>query len=701
MDNSKIRLHIPAIPYTITRDEFSHDAFTGKVKRFSPMMRSIGFEVYHYGIETSESGANVNIDLLTKDEWTKLRIETLQFLDPKLSYEEAVKTNEDPKLIVNHFSNWGSPLSKEFNKRFREKLKENYRGTGTDIVCVPLARTYHDAIEGLNLVKIEFGIGYTGSYLDFRIFEAQTWMSRTLGTENVQPKNYWTVIPHGFDVDEFKFSPKPNPLKVGYMGRITDLKGCNIIKEVAKRFPHVEFVLCGQGDATPFISPDVPNLKYKEPIHGRQRSDFLGDCVAFLHPVKYLEPFGCGPVEAQLCGTPVICSNWGGMTETIEQFKTGLRCHTLADYCHGVQMALDGAFDRNYIRERSSNLYDMYKLAYNYEYYFKSVLDVYNPSKNGWYSPDRHIKSYVDANLKIEKKKEPRIYLFLPYMGEFPNYFQLYLDSLKINEDILTVFLLSNNDISSYNIPNNLIQIKMGLDDIRSRISNVIYKVYNKHILPSNLLKDYYKFVDFKIMYPVIFDDILKEYKVSENDFVGWGDCDLIYGKLSNFINFEENYGILGGWHGHFTAIKNDEKFKNNFKSIPNYLELITDNSKAYITDEIAYREPLIQYIKNNNIKMYYINKDFCDIVPECFYGLVRKDYKNYSKNFFDVYNPLLNINHLYFSKDNSKLDVVYDNNTRKEVAYAHLQKRKMDINFDSYKHGFFINENSFSLICH
>jgi len=35
MENSKIRLHIPGIPYTITRDEFSHDAFTGKVKKFS------------------------------------------------------------------------------------------------------------------------------------------------------------------------------------------------------------------------------------------------------------------------------------------------------------------------------------------------------------------------------------------------------------------------------------------------------------------------------------------------------------------------------------------------------------------------------------------------------------------------------------------------------------------------------------------
>ena len=60
---SKIRLHILAIPHTITRDEYSHCAFTGKVLRFSPMMRSRGFEVFHYGVETSESGADKDINL--------------------------------------------------------------------------------------------------------------------------------------------------------------------------------------------------------------------------------------------------------------------------------------------------------------------------------------------------------------------------------------------------------------------------------------------------------------------------------------------------------------------------------------------------------------------------------------------------------------------------------------------------------------
>jgi hypothetical protein len=45
----------------------------------------------------------------------------------------------------------------------------------------------------------------------------------------------------------------------------------------------------------------------------------------------------------------------------------------------------------------------------------------------------------------------------------------------------------------------------------------------------------------------------------------------------------------------------------------------------TFITDEIAYREPLTEYIKNNNLKMCFLNQSMCDIVPPCFYHLFRK----------------------------------------------------------------------------
>jgi len=214
-------------------------------------------------------------------------------------------------------------------------------------------------------------------------------MSKTLGIEKKSPQNYWFVIPNFYDTKEFKLSVSPISNRVGFLGRICDVKGCRVIVEIAKRMPHVEFVLCGQGNPTPFLTE--PNIVYKPPIHGAERSDYLGSCVALLAPTKYLEPFGGSVVEAQLCGTPVITSDWGGMSETVEQFKSGVRCHTLADYCYAVQKAIDGAFDRTYIRERAVAKYDMFLIAKDYDYVFRSLLDVFRPEKNGWYSPDSHL----------------------------------------------------------------------------------------------------------------------------------------------------------------------------------------------------------------------------------------------------------------------------------------------------------------------
>ena len=392
---SKIRLHLPAVPHTITCDEFSHDAFTTKVMKFSPMMRSRGFEVYHYGNEGSTSGADKDFQIFSVEEWNKYRILSLRHLHKELTEEEAQAKLANPKEFVGELANWSTPLYEEFNRRLRDKLAENYRSRSTDIVCIPLCHSYDDAIKDKNYTVVETGIGYSGSCKDFRIFESHSWLSRTLGVENRQPHNYWFVIPNYFDIAKFPFQPEPIKNKIGFLGRITDVKGLSIVVEVARRFPNYEFHICGQGDPSKYLVE--PNIKYKEPIHGKECGEYLGSCIAVLTFSKFLEPF-CGvSAEAQLCGTPVISHDNGGMVETIEQFKTGLRCHTLGDMCHGVQMAIDGKFDRKYIHERAVRKFDMYRLAHKYEYVFKTVLEVFS-KRNGWYSPETYIECLRDVD---------------------------------------------------------------------------------------------------------------------------------------------------------------------------------------------------------------------------------------------------------------------------------------------------------------
>ena len=48
------------------------------------MMVGIDFEVYHYGIETSETMATKNIKVLSLEEWENLRKISLKFLNQYL-----------------------------------------------------------------------------------------------------------------------------------------------------------------------------------------------------------------------------------------------------------------------------------------------------------------------------------------------------------------------------------------------------------------------------------------------------------------------------------------------------------------------------------------------------------------------------------------------------------------------------------------
>jgi len=392
-----IRLHLPAIPHTITTNEYSHCAFTGKVLRFPPMMRSRGFEVYHYGVETSCANANVSIDLFTKQEWEELRIKSYQALHPELSLEESKNKLDDKKNFVGDLANMGTVLYQEFNNRFRKSLSENYRGTTTDIVCLPFGQSHEGAIRDLNVIAVETGIGYPDSYKPFRIFESHAHLHTTLAVEKTQNKNYWFVVPNYYNVLEWPLNLTPKR-QIGFFGRICHIKGCQVVVEIAKRFPHVDFILCGQGDPEPFLK-DAPNLMYKPPLHGLDRGEFISSLTALLTPTYYVEPF-CGVnVEAQICGTPVIAVDNGAFVETIEPFKTGVLCHTLADYCNGVQMALDGKFDRQYISDRAKKLYDMYNVAKKYEYVFKNILDIHN-GNNGWYSNECHLDSVKEYYLE-------------------------------------------------------------------------------------------------------------------------------------------------------------------------------------------------------------------------------------------------------------------------------------------------------------
>jgi hypothetical protein len=67
-----------------------------------------------------------------------------------------------------------------------------------------------------------------------------------------------------------------------------------------------------------FIKTLASRYRFHGIVDGEKKLVLLGEARAFLNPVAWEEPFGMAPVEAMLCGTPVLATSRGAMPEIID-----------------------------------------------------------------------------------------------------------------------------------------------------------------------------------------------------------------------------------------------------------------------------------------------------------------------------------------------------------------------------------------------
>lgn len=165
-------------------------------------------------------------------------------------------------------------------------------------------------------------------------------------------------------------------------------------------------------------------------------------------------------------------------------------------------------------------------------------------------------------------------------------------------------------------------------------------------------------------------------------------------GRLSEFLDAADDAHLIGGYHAHFTAIRNDSAMRRLFAAVPDLLPQLL-HPEYQVVDERAYRVPLFDYLTRNGFGMLDMHLQFCDIVPEIFFGLFRDDHASRSKNFFDVYNPSKDIDHVRCGAD-GRLTVIYDDGSMRPASYCHLQKRRMSVDGVRSEEGFAIRQDGF-----
>jgi len=170
---------------------------------------------------------------------------------------------------------------------------------------------------------------------------------------------------------------------------------CQVSRELGKKL-----IVAGQGslvnptEGLDITKENFPNVEYMGAVGPEERKDLMGKAKLAFVPTYYIEPFGGVAVELQMCGTPVITSDWGAFVETVLHGVTGYRCRTYDDFVWAAKN-IDRINPQD-CRDWAVKNYSMDRIKLMFQNYFEKLYDIWldpgeEQSQGGWYRkhPDR------------------------------------------------------------------------------------------------------------------------------------------------------------------------------------------------------------------------------------------------------------------------------------------------------------------------
>lgn len=361
----KFRLHVLSLSHTQTTKEWSACAYTEKVRKFCDMMKSLGHTVYLYASEDNEAECDELITCITKQE------------------QKDFVGVEGPADILKAPFDVRMPHWQVMNRRAIEAMQT--RVEPRDIICLIAGGCQKPVAEAFpGVTATEFGIGYSGVFSNFRVFESYAWMHMIYGwikgvPGGTQGDNYDRVIPNYFEPELFPFGEQKDDYLL-FMGRLQQDKGIEVAIQTAEKLGS-RLLVAGQGE---FPLPDW--VEYKGLVGVQERGELMSKARAVFTPTLYIEPFAGVHVESMLCGTPVITTDWGVFPETVQQGITGFRCRTFKEFLEAAQEV--DKLDYGYIRQYAIERFAVENVRWQYQKYFEDLDSLWD---KGWYTLDEKL----------------------------------------------------------------------------------------------------------------------------------------------------------------------------------------------------------------------------------------------------------------------------------------------------------------------
>ncbi len=320
------RVHLLATPNVQATAAYYLDVFNGFTRRFAETLYALGIPCLLYASEDVDVPCDQLVTCISRADQDRI----LNGAPYHTAWYDA-----------------SNPLWQHFNVRAAAGIQAR-KQPGDIIATIAGTASLPVWQQHQELPLLEYSIGYRGICAPYRVFQSHAWRHVAHGyTGQEYGRQQDEVIYHWFHEDEFPVRPVEDYLL--YVGRLTSVKGLRMACATAER-AGLPLKVIGDGD--PSLVTYGEYLGHMPPS---ERNRWMAGAVALLAPTEYIEPSACVCTEAQLCGTPVLSTNWGGFTEYIEDRATGYRCRDLDEFVAAVGVVKQ--LDRDYIRARARTLY--------------------------------------------------------------------------------------------------------------------------------------------------------------------------------------------------------------------------------------------------------------------------------------------------------------------------------------------------------
>lgn len=251
-------------------------------------------------------------------------------------------------------------------------------------------------------------------------------------------------------------------------------------------------------------------------------------------------------------------------------------------------------------------------------------------------------------------------------MGPFPNFFPLWMESVRNNPSIDFYMVTDQEPLN--NKPLNLFFIKKTLSEVKA--------FFEERLSMKICLKQPYKLCDYKCIWWMFIEDKLQEY-----DFYGHCDVDLIFGDMRHFLDddFLSKYDKYFDC-GNLILYRNTEENKYMYKKSILKENMAYPYTRVFKTDYACYFDEFM----GMSILSWQYNPGYYDQTTEAYiqdFSWKRLDFNSYitGKSFiFHVKNgKLYEIN---VNKRGEIIEDISDGYEGREILLAHIQKRKMEI---------------------